>query len=239
MVWAWHRPGPRLGRRQSSGRRRPAPATTTRLNPMTRFNVAPDGSRRTSGSAARPCQAWALSDPSAPVPATAWPSHSTTRRDRRSSTGRCSNHGWSAPGTGSGQWATGAWPRQLATPPPAGCYRPAGPPLRAAGPVGSIGWSCESIRSSSTTMPSAAYRGRARIWSVPMIHAPHGRTAAVGPGEVAVPTGRGSRSQRRASKNPNVFYELGLAQALEKPVVLVSANRDDVQRCADLHFCSL
>ena len=30
------------------------------------------------------------------------------------------------------------------------------------------------------------------------------------------------------SKNPNVFYELGLAHALEKPVVLVSSNQDDV-----------
>ena len=30
------------------------------------------------------------------------------------------------------------------------------------------------------------------------------------------------------SKNPNVFYELGLAHALSKPVVLVSSNEDDV-----------
>ena len=30
------------------------------------------------------------------------------------------------------------------------------------------------------------------------------------------------------SKNPNLFYELGLAHALEKPVVLVSSNQDDV-----------
>ncbi len=30
------------------------------------------------------------------------------------------------------------------------------------------------------------------------------------------------------TKNPNVFYELGLAHALKKPVVLVSANEDDV-----------
>jgi nucleoside 2-deoxyribosyltransferase len=30
------------------------------------------------------------------------------------------------------------------------------------------------------------------------------------------------------SKNPNVFYELGLAHALNKPVVLVSSNEDDV-----------
>ncbi len=29
-------------------------------------------------------------------------------------------------------------------------------------------------------------------------------------------------------RNPNVFYELGLAHALDKPVVLVSANQDDV-----------
>jgi hypothetical protein len=30
------------------------------------------------------------------------------------------------------------------------------------------------------------------------------------------------------SRNPNVFYELGLAHALEKPVVLVSSREDDV-----------
>jgi len=30
------------------------------------------------------------------------------------------------------------------------------------------------------------------------------------------------------SRNPNVFYELGLAHALKKPVVLVSSNEDDV-----------
>jgi hypothetical protein len=30
------------------------------------------------------------------------------------------------------------------------------------------------------------------------------------------------------TKNPNVFYELGLAHALKKPVVLVSSNEDDV-----------
>lgn len=30
------------------------------------------------------------------------------------------------------------------------------------------------------------------------------------------------------SKNPNVFYELGLAHALEKPVVLVTSNQEDV-----------
>ena len=30
------------------------------------------------------------------------------------------------------------------------------------------------------------------------------------------------------SKNPNVFYELGLAHALEKPVILVSSNQEDV-----------
>lgn len=29
-------------------------------------------------------------------------------------------------------------------------------------------------------------------------------------------------------RNPNVFYELGLAHALEKPVVLVSSNEEDV-----------
>ena len=30
------------------------------------------------------------------------------------------------------------------------------------------------------------------------------------------------------TKNPNVFYELGLAHALNKPVVLVSSNEEDV-----------
>jgi nucleoside 2-deoxyribosyltransferase len=30
------------------------------------------------------------------------------------------------------------------------------------------------------------------------------------------------------TKNANVFYELGLAHALEKPVVLVSSNENDV-----------
>lgn len=30
------------------------------------------------------------------------------------------------------------------------------------------------------------------------------------------------------TKNPNVFYELGLAHALHKPVVLISSNEDDV-----------
>src|SRR2546425_4845773 len=29
-------------------------------------------------------------------------------------------------------------------------------------------------------------------------------------------------------RNPNVLYELGLAHALHKPVVLVSSNKDDV-----------
>ena len=35
------------------------------------------------------------------------------------------------------------------------------------------------------------------------------------------------------SRNPNVFYELGLAHALQKPVVLVSSNEEDVP--FDLH----
>jgi hypothetical protein len=35
------------------------------------------------------------------------------------------------------------------------------------------------------------------------------------------------------SKNPNVFYELGLVHALNKPVVLVSSNDKDVP--FDLH----
>jgi len=30
------------------------------------------------------------------------------------------------------------------------------------------------------------------------------------------------------SRNPNVFYELGIAHALTKPVVLVSSNEEDV-----------
>src|ERR1700694_6203713 len=30
-------------------------------------------------------------------------------------------------------------------------------------------------------------------------------------------------------RNPNVFYELGLAHAMQKPVVLVTSNLDDVQ----------
>jgi hypothetical protein len=30
------------------------------------------------------------------------------------------------------------------------------------------------------------------------------------------------------SKNPNVFYELGIAHALQKPVVLISSNEEDV-----------
>ena len=30
------------------------------------------------------------------------------------------------------------------------------------------------------------------------------------------------------SRNPNVFYELGLAHALRKPVVLVSSSEEDV-----------
>ena len=31
-----------------------------------------------------------------------------------------------------------------------------------------------------------------------------------------------------STRNPNVFYELGLAHALDKPVVLVSSNEQDV-----------
>ena len=31
-----------------------------------------------------------------------------------------------------------------------------------------------------------------------------------------------------STRNPNVFYELGLAHALDKPVVLVSSNELDV-----------
>ena len=29
-------------------------------------------------------------------------------------------------------------------------------------------------------------------------------------------------------RNPNVFYELGIARALQKPVVLISSNESDV-----------
>jgi hypothetical protein len=39
---------------------------------------------------------------------------------------------------------------------------------------------------------------------------------------------RGIKPQRFSSRNPNVFYELGLAHALSKPVVLVSSNEEDV-----------
>jgi hypothetical protein len=35
------------------------------------------------------------------------------------------------------------------------------------------------------------------------------------------------------TKNPNVFYELGLAHALQKPVVLVSSNEAEIP--FDLH----
>lgn len=35
------------------------------------------------------------------------------------------------------------------------------------------------------------------------------------------------------NRNPNVFYELGLAHALQKPVVLISSNENDVP--FDLH----
>jgi hypothetical protein len=31
-----------------------------------------------------------------------------------------------------------------------------------------------------------------------------------------------------STRNPNVFYELGLAHALQKPVVLISSNEADV-----------
>jgi len=31
-----------------------------------------------------------------------------------------------------------------------------------------------------------------------------------------------------STKNPNVFYELGLAHAISKPVILITANMDDV-----------
>lgn len=54
-----------------------------------------------------------------------------------------------------------------------------------------------------------------------------------GTGKIMDQIWRGIRSAQvlvaeLTSKNPNVFYELGLAHALEKPVVLVSSNQDDV-----------
>ncbi len=54
-----------------------------------------------------------------------------------------------------------------------------------------------------------------------------------GTGKIMDQVWRGIRAARvlvaeLTSRNPNVFYELGLAHALEKPVVLVSSNEDDV-----------
>ncbi|MDQ6775219.1 MAG: nucleoside 2-deoxyribosyltransferase [Actinomycetota bacterium] len=54
-----------------------------------------------------------------------------------------------------------------------------------------------------------------------------------GTGKIMDQIWRGIRSAKvlvaeLTTKNPNVFYELGLAHALEKPVVLVSSNEDDV-----------
>lgn len=60
-----------------------------------------------------------------------------------------------------------------------------------------------------------------------------GDTDIFGTGKIMDQIWRGIRSStvllaELTSKNPNVFYELGLAHALEKPVVLVSSNLDDV-----------
>ena len=54
-----------------------------------------------------------------------------------------------------------------------------------------------------------------------------------GTGKIMDQIWRGIRSAKvlvaeMTTKNPNVFYELGLAHALEKPVVLVSSNQEDV-----------
>jgi hypothetical protein len=54
-----------------------------------------------------------------------------------------------------------------------------------------------------------------------------------GTGKIIDQIWRGIRSARvlvaeLTTKNPNVFYELGLAHALEKPVILVSSNQEDV-----------
>jgi hypothetical protein len=54
-----------------------------------------------------------------------------------------------------------------------------------------------------------------------------------GTGKIIDQIWRGIRAARvlvaeLTSKNPNVFYELGLAHALEKPVILVSSNQEDV-----------
>jgi nucleoside 2-deoxyribosyltransferase len=54
-----------------------------------------------------------------------------------------------------------------------------------------------------------------------------------GAGKIIDQIWRGIQSARvlvaeLTTKNPNVFYELGLAHALRKPVILVSSNQDDV-----------
>ena len=58
-------------------------------------------------------------------------------------------------------------------------------------------------------------------------------TEIFGTGKIMDQIWRGIRSAsvlvaELTMKNPNVFYELGLAHALEKPVVLVSSNQEDV-----------
>ena len=54
-----------------------------------------------------------------------------------------------------------------------------------------------------------------------------------GTGKIIDQIWRGIRSAKvlvaeLTTKNPNVFYELGLAHALQKPVILVSSNQEDV-----------
>jgi hypothetical protein len=58
-------------------------------------------------------------------------------------------------------------------------------------------------------------------------------TEIFGTGKIIEQIWRGINSARvlvceLTTRNPNVFYELGLAHALQKPVVLVSSNENDV-----------
>lgn len=65
------------------------------------------------------------------------------------------------------------------------------------------------------------------------LHALRADAEIFGTGKIMDQIWRGIRSAdvlvaELTTKNPNVFYELGLAHALEKPVVLVSSNQEDV-----------